>query len=194
MENNQIKIEDFENLSELKDNADILDDAISFFNNAEAPEPEMEEEAEQDEQTEKGLAEKYEEVKDYETGETSSETLTGIIDAGLIVVLGDIVLSRAFFFLFNKLLKKDVSVSDFELTPEENKATARLLKEYLKTVDLKVTPAQALLFGVLSIYAGKALIAFTMPEKDKQEVKTIKQQTKSTGAKRGRPRKVKNNE
>jgi hypothetical protein len=189
---NQIKIEDFDNLTEIKDSPDILENAISFFNETEAPEPEnVEIETETETETEsKGLADKYNDVKDYETGQNSNETLTGMIDAGLIVVLGDIILSRTLFFVFNKFLKKDVSISDFELTPEENKATARLLKEYLKTVDLKVTPGQALLFGVLSIYAGKALIAFTMPEKEKSEpIKTIKQQTKSTG-KRGRPKKI----
>lgn len=133
---------------------------------------------------------KFHEVK--ESAEpTSNEAILNLIDTDIIVTLTDILLSRLFFFAFNRRLGKDVAIQDFELTPEESKSVSKLLKEYMKTQEIKITPAQALILGVLAIYGGKAILAYTAQRRNPEEVKTIKQQTKSTG-RRGRPPGVKN--
>jgi hypothetical protein len=170
----------------------FINSIIEAHKNEKAEEPEEEEPEETEtEETETTEPNKVQSIKG-EPEPTEKEALTSLIDTDIIVVLGDVMLSRLFYFVFKKFLKRDVNIQDFSLTPEESKAISKLLKKYAETKEIKISPVNALIFGIVSVYASKGIIAFSMDKTETAKPQSIKEETtgKPTG-KRGRPRKIK---
>lgn len=156
---------------DLKEIDEALNAHINTTVDYTAPEPEAEQEQEPDPE---------QPVQEIEM----NNELLDLIDVDIAVVLLDSVAARLFYFLFSKVLKKEVSIKDFELTAPEIKSVSKLLKNYLQKNPVKLTSGQTLTIGLLAVYGTKALTAFSAPAR----VQELETSNPNTGAKRGRPR------
>jgi hypothetical protein len=124
-----------------------------------------------------------------------------VFDPALIIILADMVLSRALMFVFRAWLKYDCNAEDFELSKSERESVNALAREYVKTMEVKaLSPGWMLTLGITSIYSAKSIAVLAMGQKitkpgaPRQAITSAAPGAKipvpkKSGRPRGRPRK-----
>ena len=97
----------------------------------------------------------------------SAVNLGEIIPADDLVDLGDKVFSTATSYVIKALTSRNVKAKQLQATKEEKDIIAPHLKKYLDTLNIKMTPLNALLCTVAVIYGMKGIdaIAQAPPQK-----------------------------